>query len=248
MGFHRRDRIWQTTVAAVLVCAAIEVYALADRSRGEPRNLDIRRYVLGEIFDTHRVEQRFLVKADGLSAVTIYPRPASPSPTGTVVLLLRDITQGRDHEVIIKRMPLESMARSKSFTLRFPRQPSVFREYALDITVEGASDGQGIGLLASRGEGYRGGTLFIDDGRPRWGDLIFETTVEDATSNFGSIASQLGQRGVPAPRLVLLFVLIAKYLALFAIIRAFARSSDGATLASQPPPSLRASPAAPIES
>ena len=242
MGLARLSRLrwpWKIAAGAVIACAVIEACALADRSRGEPRNLDIRRYVLGEIFDTHRVEQRFLVKADGLSAVTIYPRAASPSPTGTVVIHLRDITGGHDHDVVIQQMPLVSMARTKSFTLRFPPQPSVFREYALDITVDGASDGQGIGLLASRGEGYRGGTLFIDAGRPRWGDLIFETTVDGATSNFGSVALQLGQRGIPAPAIVLSFVLIAKYLALFAIIRAFAQSSDGATLAAQAAPSLR---------
>ncbi len=222
---------------AVLACASIEVYALADRSRGEPRNLDIRRYVLGEIFDAHRVEQRFLVKANGLSSVTIHPRPASPSPTGTVVLELRDVTDGRERGVVQRiSTPLVSLAQSESFTMRFPPQPSLYRDYALEVTVEGGSDGQGIGLLASRGEGYRGATLHIDGGRARWGDLIFETTVDEATSNFGSIASQLARGGVPAPRVVLLLVLLAKYAALFLVIRAFARPPDAAALAAQTAP------------
>jgi hypothetical protein len=227
---------------AVLLCAAIETYALADRSRGEPRNADLRRYVLGEIFDTHRVEQRFIVKANGLSSVTIHPRPASPSPTGSVVVQLRDITDDREQGVVVQRTstPLVKMAQSESFTMRFPPQSSVYREYALDVMVDGASDGQGIGLLASRGEGYRGGALLIDDGRPSWGDLIFETTVDDATSNFGSIASQLAQSGIPAARVVLLLVLVAKYLALLAIIRAFAGSGDEAAFPVPSRPSLPA--------
>ena len=62
--------------------------------------------------------------------------------------------------------------------------------------------------------------------------------MDGATSNFGSIASQLARGGVPTPRLALLLVLLGKYAALFLIIRAFARPLDAATLAIQTPPSL----------
>jgi hypothetical protein len=226
MGLAKRIRggaAWPATV--VLVCAAIEIWALADRSRGEPRNEDVRRYVLGEIFDAHRVEQRFLVKADGLSMVRIHPRPASPSPTGTVVLELRDISRGHDDVVQRAATPLASLARSESFVMRFPPQRSRYREYSLAVSVEGASDGQGIGLLAARGEGYRGATLFVD-GRPRFGDLLFETSVDNATTNFGSIASQLAQGGIPVSRVVLVLLLIAEFGALYFVIRAFGRPAD----------------------
>lgn len=237
----------------MLVCAALELYALADRSRGEPRDLDIRRYVLGEIFDGHRVEQRFSVRADRLSSVTVYPRAASPAPTGNVILELRDITDGANYPALERvSVPLASMARMRSFTMHFRPQPSFFRDYALQVSVEGSSDGQGIGLLAARGGRFRGynystPTLLIN-GRRQFGSLVFRTTVDRAMSNFESIASQLAQAGIPAPRIVLLFVLIAKYLALFAVIRAFARPSGEATLAAQAPPSLPASRAVPIES
>ena len=235
------DWTWKIAAGGVLLCAAIEGFTLTDRSRGEPRNRDIRRYVLGEIYDAHQVEQRFLVRANGLSSITIRPRPASPSPTGAVVIELRDVTDGRELGVVKQvSTPLAALAQSKSFTMRFPPQLSLDRDYALKVSVEGASDGQGIGLLASRGEGYRGATLHIDGGRARWGDLIFETTVDNATSNFGSIASQLAQGGVPAPRVVLLLVLLGKYAALFLIIRAFARPVDAAARVGQTPPSLRA--------
>ena len=236
----RIDPAWKLAAGAVLVCAAIEGYALADRSRGEPRNHDIRRYVLGEITDKDRVEQRFLVKGNSFSSVTIHPRPASPAPTGTVVLEVRDVTNQRDWGVIARvATPLPELARLESFTIPLRPQPSIYREYVLKVTVEGGSDGQGIGLLATRGEGYGGATLFVN-GRRRFGDLVFETTVDDAKSNFGSIASQLGQGGIPAPRVVLLLVLIAKYAALFVIIRAFARPADEATLEARTPPSLPA--------
>lgn len=230
------------SLGIVIACAAIETSALLDRSRGEPRNRDIRRYVLGEIFDDHRVEQRFAVRANGLSSVTIHPRPASPSPTGAVVLQLRDITDDNELGVVVQRIsiPLPALAQSESFTMRFPRQASAYRDYALDVRVEGGSDGQGIGLLASRGQGYPSGLLLIDDGRPRWGDLIFETTVDEASSNFGAIAAQLEKGGMPAARFVLLWVIVAKYLALFAIIRACARPAGEAALAVQSRPSLQA--------
>ena len=226
--------------AAVVVCVAIEGYALADRSRGEPRNHDIRRYVLGEITDKDRVEQRILVKEDRFSSVTIHPRPAAPAPTGIVVFELRDVTDQREWGVVTRvSAPLPELARMESFTIRFRPLPSVYREYALDVIVQGGSDGQGIGMLATRGEGYRDGNLFVN-GRRRFGDLAFETTVDAASSNFGSIASQLAQSGIPAPRVVLFLVLIAKYVALFVIIRAVARSADEATLEAQTPPSLPA--------
>ena len=229
--------------AAVVVCVAVEGYALADRSRGEPRNHDIRRYVLGEVTDRDRVEQRFLVKEDRFSSVTIHPRPASPAPTGTVVFQLRDVTDQREWGTVTRvSAPLPELARMESFTIHFRPQPSVYREYALDVIVQGGSDGQGIGLLAARDGNmhediYRGPALLIN-GRRRFGNLVFKTTVDSATSNFGSIASQLGQGGIPAPRVVLLLVLIAKYAALFVIIRAFARSVDEATLEARTPPSL----------
>ena len=235
---HPLDWTWKIAVCTVLLCAAIETYTLADRSRGEPRNRDIRRYVLGEIYDAHRVEQRFLVKANGFSSITIHPRPASTSPTGTVVLELRDVTDGPEGGAV-KRIstPLVALTQAESLTMRFPPQPSLDRDYVLKVSVEGSSDGQGIGLLASRGEGYRGTILQIDGGQARWGDLIFETTVDKATSNFGSIASQLAQGGVLAPRVVLLVVLLGKYAALFLVIRACARPLDAATRAGQTPPS-----------
>lgn len=237
---RRLDWTGKAAAGAMLVCAAVETHSLMDRSRGEPRNLGIRRYVLGEIYEGYRVEERFWAKADGLSSVTIYPRPAAPAPTGNVMISLYDVTDDRAPLAVRQvSVPTAELAGADSFTLRFPPQRSVYREYVLEVSVVDGSDGQGIGLLATRGDGYRDGSLFVN-GRRRFGDLAFETTVDDATSNFGSIASQLAAGGIPAPRVMLFFVLIAKYAALFVIIRAFARSADATALEAQPPPSLPA--------
>ena len=219
-GNSRRDRAWRVAACAVLVCAAIEVYTLADRSRGEPRNEDIRRYVLGELFDGHRVEQRFVVKANGLSSVTIHPRSTLDNPPGSLVLELRDVTDDRDNGVVQQTsVPLASLAHSGAMTLQFPSQPSLYREYALVVTVKDGPRKRGIGLLASRGEGYGAARLTVDGGRARFGDLIFETTVDTARSNFGSIRSTLAAGGVPVAGFVLVVVLLAKNGVLFFIIR-----------------------------
>lgn len=219
---------------AVLACAVLQATALADRTEGEPRNGDIRRYVLGEVYDQHRVEQRFLVRADGLSSVTVHPRPASPSPTGVVNLALRDITRASDGPVVQRASaPLPDLARSDAFTMAFAPQASRNRMYALEITVQGGSDGQGIGLLASRGEGYPRATLLLN-GRQWWGQLVFETTVDGATSNFGAIAEQLGGSGIPAPRAVLLLVLLVLNATVFLLIQAFSRWPDPAATAALP--------------
>ncbi len=226
-GFRHIDRAWTVTAIGLLGCAGLEVRVLLDRSRGEPRNHGVRRFVLGEIYEGNRVEQRFVVKSNGLSSVRFYPRPASGSPTGHVLLDLRDVTGGRDWGTVRQESaPTAELAESRSYTMRFPPQPSQYREYALVVVVAGGSDGQGIGLLASRGgnireSNYRRPTLLID-GRRQFGNLIFDTTVNEATSNFGAIASQMRQGGIPVPHFLLALILLVKYLALLLVIRAFA--------------------------
>ena len=215
-------RAWIPAAGVVLVCAAIEVYALVDRSDGEPRNKDIRRYVLGEIARDTRVDQQFRVRADGLSSVTIYPRRMHDDPIGSATVLLRDVTPGDEIGVLdLEEVPLSALSDAEALTLRFPPQPSRGREYRIEFTVAGVARGHGIGLLAARGEGYRRAFHSINGGRPRWGDLVFETTVEGAISNFGSIAGQLGRGGVPASRAVLALLLLVKNGILFVLIYAF---------------------------
>lgn len=212
---------WIPAAGVVLVCAAIEVYALVDRSNGEPRNKDIRRYVLGEIAGDTRVDQQFHVRADGLSSVTIYPRRMHDNPIGSATVLLSDVTPGDEIGVLdLKEVLLSALSDAEALTLRFPPQPSRGREYRIEFTVAGVPRGQGIGLLAARGEGYRRAFHSINGGRPRWGDLVFETTVEGATSNFGSIAAQLDRGGVPASRVVLALLLLVKNGILFMLIYA----------------------------
>lgn len=212
--------------AAVLVCAATEIYALADRSSGEPRNRDIRRYVLGEVSEGSLVEERIVPKSDGLSSVTIYPRPAAPAPTGNVLIELYDVTDGGQPQAVRQvSAPTVELARMPSFTMHFQPQQSTYREYVLQVSVSGGSDGQGIGLLATRRGDVHDhpfeSSMFIN-GRRQFGNLAFKTTVDGATSNFGSIASQLAHRGVPAARVALALVLLLKSAALWFIIRAVA--------------------------
>lgn len=209
-------------VAIGAACVVLQALALADRSQGEPRNRDLRRFVLGEIYDEHEVEQQFVVRGRGFSSITIHPRPASPSPTGTVTLTVRDVTKAREGPIVHRRsLPLADLARADAFTLTFPPQASQNHRYALQVEVMDGSDGQGFGLLAARGTARRA-TLLVQ-GRPQWGNLVFETTVDDATSNFGALAAQLGRAPVPAPRAVLLLVLVAANAALFVVLQAFSR-------------------------
>ena len=209
---------WKLAAGVVLTCVGIEAYVLADRSNGEPRNKDIRRYVLGEIVSDTLVAQQFHVRADGLSSVTIYPRRISDDPAGAATVVLRDVGSG---VVYREETPLSVLAEAGALTLRFPPQPLRERDYRIEFTVTDAPRGRGIGLLATRGEGYRRAALSLNDDRPRWGDLVFETGVEGATSNFGSIAAQLGRSGIPAPRAVLALLLTLKSGILFLLIRTF---------------------------
>lgn len=179
-----------------------------------------------------------MMRANGLSSVTIHPRPASPAPSGTVILQLRDVTD-EDTPRLVKRVSLSTglLADADSFTMRFAPQSSRYREYALEVAIEDGSDGQGIGVLATRGEGPDGTEMLIN-GRRWYGDLVFETSVDPARSNVGLIAARLAERGVPVPTVVLILLLIVKNVVLFFVIQAFAPFSLAPVPRTQTLPSL----------
>ena len=106
-----------------------------------------------------------------------------------------------------------------AYTLRFPPQPSLGRRYELELRVTGAPRGNGIGLLATRGDGYPDGSLRVR-GRTRFGDLVFESSVDDARSNFAVLAARLAENGVPAPALLLALAVLLQNVALFFILTA----------------------------
>lgn len=205
-------------VAVVTACLALEGYALA-RSDGRPSNDGLRRYVLGEIAGDLNAGQTLALRADGLSSVTIYPRPTNDAPSGSATIELRDVTT--EPPVVIQQQttPVAELVDAGEVTLSFPPQRSFARRYELELRVADAPKGQGLGLLATRGAGYRDGRLRVI-GRNRFGDLVFETTVEGARSNFAVLASRLATAGVPAAALVLLAAILGKNAALLLVLRA----------------------------
>lgn len=207
--------------AVVLICVAIDGYVLA-RSYGEPSNDGIRRYVVGEIADDVTVGQTFAARAGGLSSITVHPRAVSPGPAGVATFEVRDISGVAP--VIVQRAtaPVDALAAAGAFTIRFPPQPSFGRRYEVEMRLTQATRGHGIGLLATRGDGYRDGSLQIR-GRPRWGDLVFEGTADESRSNFAVLVSRLREVGVPAAAVVLALAVAGKNAALWFVLHAFAR-------------------------
>ena len=218
-------RGWGVAAAVTVAIAALQVSVLADRSRGEPANDGIRRYVLGEISDGLRVEQQFLVKANGLSSVTIHPRPMASDPTGSVTVAVRDLASAdaedsRESEIVRSvSVPLSVFLQSETFTIDFTPQPSFYHHYRLEVTVADIPRDHGFGLLAARGNGYRDGVLTIN-GTRKWGSLAFHTTVEGATSNFDVIRLRLRDGGVPGPGAVLASLVLVQHAALFLVLGA----------------------------
>ena len=205
-------------VAVVVACAVLEGYALA-RTGSQPSNDGVRRYVLGEIAGELTAGQTLALRADGLSSVTIHPRATNDRATGSATLELRDVTT--DPPVVIRQVtkPVAELVAEGEVTLAFPPQRSFARRYEMELRVTGAARGQGLGLLATRGDGYRDGRLRVI-GRNRFGDLVFDTTVEGARSNFEVLASRLTAAGVPAAALVLVAAMLGKNAALLLILRA----------------------------
>jgi hypothetical protein len=214
--------------AVTAVVAAIQAFALADRSRGEPANDGLRRYVLGEITEDIRVGQQFLVKANGLSSVTIYPRPAGRSSRGTATVEVREAACANANEgTLIARVvkPADDLIRAGALTVSFAPQASWYRTYCVVVWVEQAGYGEGFGLLAARGDGHRDSALIVNGAR-KWGDLVFETTVTDAVSNFGILSGRFESAGIPAPAAAFGLLLGVQCAALFVLLRSLWERAD----------------------
>jgi hypothetical protein len=183
-------------IAVVVVCAVLELRALADRN-GEPSNGGVRRFVMGEIAGATTVVQSFSPRADGLSTVTVYPRSFRQEAMGEATIELRDVTSATPVVVGRRSVPAGSIAESEALSLSFSPQQSRDRQYELALGMTGTPGGRGIGLLATRGEGNTPGALRVN-GRRRYADLVFETSVRGAQSNYAVLASRLSGAGVPA--------------------------------------------------
>jgi hypothetical protein len=121
--------------------------------------------------------------------------------------------------------PADELVRAGTLTLSFRPQTSWYHTYSVVVTVDEAEYGHGFGLLAVRGDGHRDSALTVN-GTPKWGDLVFETTVTGATSNLQTLSRRLASAGVPAAPAAFALLLLAQCAALFVLLRSLWQRAD----------------------
>jgi hypothetical protein len=114
--------------------------------------------------------QTFVMGADGLEGITLFPRP-SGTPRGSVHLTL--FPGGGEHPLATQTVPAGTM-RAPSWTWRLPRiADSAGRPFLLYIAVPDARPGEGLRFAIGEPTDIAG--LLAIGGRPQLGDLKFAT-------------------------------------------------------------------------
>jgi hypothetical protein len=167
-------------VTLALLLAAIvgyEAYALWIKRSGETAFAPSarERSLSPEIAGAVTLEQTFVMHADGLDVVRVFPHPSTATPAGTAHLML--VGEGYVQPVATTTLPASSVAAAAAFAWRVPRvDRSAGRIYALRVSVPDAGPGHGLRFEIGP-PGYDQGDLSIG-GRAFWGDLRFETRAE----------------------------------------------------------------------
>ena len=181
----RRRAAW--TLAAI--CGALllfQAWLIFVQPHGTPTvdSRDVR--AVGEIAGGVAVRQTLLVRAAGLDAVTLHVQASGNEHEGPVILELGEAGQdpagGDDRPLYRSLFPAKRVVDDPTFTWRFaPIEASSGKQYAVRVSMPSAPFGHGLTLLATRDEGYLDGRLWFD-GREQWGDLLFDTSAQRATS------------------------------------------------------------------
>jgi hypothetical protein len=141
------------------------------------------------------VSQTFFMPAADMQSIELFPAAGVGPVSGKVRFELYDVTDrvGRVHE---KEVPAVDVMRGPTYDLTFPAMSqSDNHTFRLDVTVAADDPPTGVGLWATKGWRYPGGTLFIND-RERWADLAFSTFAPAGRSAWRRLmdASSSGQR------------------------------------------------------
>jgi hypothetical protein len=157
---------------------AFETYVLVFKRFGETAYLPSPALQAAslEIAGETTLEQTFLMGADGLDAITVFPRAAAPGlPRAPVeVTLLQSGADGVARPVASTTVAAHEFSRT-SWTWSLPRiDRSAGWPFLLRIALPDAPPGSGA-RLAIGDPDYHDGHLTVG-GRPQWGDLMFATS------------------------------------------------------------------------
>jgi hypothetical protein len=112
-------------------------------------------------------------------------------------------------------VPLSSLTRDEPVRATFPPQRSLQRWFEIRLRVLADAEIQDFGYVATGGDAYDMGLFFVR-GERRWGDLVFDTTLQPRRPA-ATFVARLDSAGVPYPGLAWT-ILLALPCALFAAV------------------------------
>jgi hypothetical protein len=167
---QKRRILFALAMALVL---AYEAYFILLKRAGESANLPPPRSttLTAEIAGETSLEQSFVVHADGLHGIDLYPRRSQQEPDGYVTLVLESREYG---QIARARVPAGDAVSGDRFTWGVPRiDQSAARSFTLKIAMPETKAGHGLRFEMGP-PAYVQGRLFVG-GREQWGDLKFGT-------------------------------------------------------------------------
>ena len=133
----------------------------------------LRRFRTPEITPAWTLAQDFTMSDTGLNGIDFEAVQVGP-PSGQILLRLLPLSDTGEASTAEERaVSAAEVAGRPDFQWAFiPLEKSQFERYRFEVT---ATDNSGLALLATRGDGYPGGSLAAN-GRSRWADLLFQTS------------------------------------------------------------------------
>lgn len=180
-----RPRLALLLIATVLI--GYEAYAFFIKTEGEPGFLPAgsAMHVTREIGQDGPLVLEFIMRADGMDGLAVYPRASDAPPEGQVTFTL--IEQIYRHGLPAERVPVAraeapaaEVAAASPYQIPIPRiDRSSGRRYRLEIAVTGARPGHGLRFEAGW-PSYGDARMLIGD-REEWGDLKFRAAAQRTT-------------------------------------------------------------------
>ena len=184
----------------------------------------LRRFPI-EIDAGVTISQTFVITADEFYAVEVSAMPVNEAVSGDVEFSLYDVTDGGR---LARRadVPAADVVRESLYRFEFAPVPkeSTDQAYRLDVRASPSHPAQGVAFWATKGEGYGGGSLFINE-RERWADLTFVTFARGARSAWRRLMDASSARLGAHFAKVVVVALIGYWLALGLVLRAWLRWS-----------------------
>jgi hypothetical protein len=166
------------------------------------------------------VSQTFVMNADQFYGIEVSATGTTVTPSGDVQFDLYDVT---DHRVVRSvSVPAAEVVGRKVYRFEFPPIARESREhfYRLNALVSPSQPAHGVAFRATKGDGYAGGALFIND-RERWADLTFATLARGGRSPWRRLLDASAAQPRRYLAQIVITALLAYWVALGIVLRSW---------------------------